>query len=391
MAMGVDVEQKEHEQEGIMNLGSLPDSVPFAEPSSTPSSPPLLPGDSSALPGDAASKRQRRPNVRLNEIGSESSLANVVEYLLKRKGGRGVVGGKRGARNNKHTSPISAAAATASMPGKFSKKPKLSPKFKSDGDDGDDVLHHAAEDSKSPTSKPFDKQNLTPKGRKRKVGLGKSRFPDHTIGTAIAKHAKHPKVIYPHPPEGNGNNWMHKAMTGVADGFLEAADGCVYGASDTDKRAHSPSPHSQPANFGFESGSPKGFRKAQGTTKRKKKVSSGPKAPPATGYARKDKGEKEEPSSSDLQELRLQGPVWERGVPPLDDKVREWIQGIGLEKYASVFQHHEVGDDVVPLLTLEDLKEMGINAVGARRKFFSEITKRKQGLVHADEPLAEEK
>lgn len=373
--MGVELEQQEKEQEETTDVGSSPVRTPVAEQENVPSSPPLLPIDPSTLPGDAASKRQRRPNVRLNEIGSESSLANVVEYLLKRKGarGHGIVGAKRGrkAHTDKLTPPT-----TTNASGKLSKTPKLLPKFKSDDDRGDDDVLHHAEDA----SKPCDEQKLTPKGRKRKVGLG-----------SIEKHTKRPKAIFSQPPEGNGNNWMHKAMTGVADGFLEAADGGVYGCSDTDKRP--PSPHGHRANSSFESDSPKGFQKAQSTTKRKKKVGSVPKAPMATGYARKGEAveEKEEPASSDVQELRLQGPVWERGIPPLDDKVREWIQGIGLEKYASVFQHHEVGDDVVPLLTMDDLKEMGINAVGARRKFFSEITKRKQGLMLAEEPLAEEK
>uniref|UniRef100_M8BBN7 Uncharacterized protein n=1 Tax=Aegilops tauschii TaxID=37682 RepID=M8BBN7_AEGTA len=36
---------------------------------------------------------------------------------------------------------------------------------------------------------------------------------------------------------------------------------------------------------------------------------------------------------------------------------------------------HEVDDEVLPLLTLEDLKDMGIGAVGSRRKMFAAIQK----------------
>ncbi|KAI5061892.1 hypothetical protein GOP47_0022431 [Adiantum capillus-veneris] len=374
--MTVDVEPQgpEHQDNPDMAPPPPPHSgTPSPQPPLPPPSPPLQPPDSaSALPPDAASKRQRRPNVRLNEIGSESCLANVVEYLLKRKGHHGVVGAKRG------------------------RPPKLA------SPDGDgDGEHHAedikpdsrkpyekqklAEDIKPDSRKPYEKQKLTPKVKNRKGGgLGKN----HNTGTGITKHAKRPKVMFPHG-EGNGNNWMQK----TADGFLEAADGCVYACSDTDKHVRSPSPHAQPAMFSFESDSPKGLKKTQVTTKRKKKAVTGLKLPSAAECAHKNGAieEKEDPSSSALQELRMQGPVWERGVAPLDERVREWMQKIGLEKYAPIFQHHEVGDDVLPLLTMDDLKEMGIQAVGARRKFFSEITKRKQSLMLANESLAGEK
>ncbi|KZV47453.1 myb-like protein A-like [Dorcoceras hygrometricum] len=55
--------------------------------------------------------------------------------------------------------------------------------------------------------------------------------------------------------------------------------------------------------------------------------------------------------------------------------VREWLNGLGLGRYAPVFEIHEVDDEVLPMLTLEDLKDMGINAVGSRRKIYSAILK----------------
>lgn len=57
------------------------------------------------------------------------------------------------------------------------------------------------------------------------------------------------------------------------------------------------------------------------------------------------------------------------------DGVRNWLIGLGLGRYAPVFEIHEVDDEVLPLLTLEDLKDMGINAVGSRRKMYSAIQK----------------
>lgn len=58
--------------------------------------------------------------------------------------------------------------------------------------------------------------------------------------------------------------------------------------------------------------------------------------------------------------------------------VRSWLDGLGLGRYAPVYEIHEVDDEVLPLLTLEDLRDMGINAVGSRRKMFCAIQKLKK-------------
>ncbi|XP_057496786.1 uncharacterized protein LOC130781581 [Actinidia eriantha] len=64
----------------------------------------------------------------------------------------------------------------------------------------------------------------------------------------------------------------------------------------------------------------------------------------------------------------------------LDDEVRNWLIGLGLGRYAPVFEIHEVDDEVLPMLTLEDLKDMGINAVGSRRKLYTAIQKLGKGF-----------
>ncbi|KAK4792366.1 hypothetical protein SAY86_022801 [Trapa natans] len=75
---------------------------------------------------------------------------------------------------------------------------------------------------------------------------------------------------------------------------------------------------------------------------------------------------------------------WQRRVnPPLEsfhrdrkgDGVRSWLMELGLSRYAPIFEVHEVDDEVLPMLTLEDLKDMGISAVGSRRKMYSAILK----------------
>lgn len=62
------------------------------------------------------------------------------------------------------------------------------------------------------------------------------------------------------------------------------------------------------------------------------------------------------------------------------DGVRVWLNQLGLGRYAPVFEVHEVDDEVLPMLTLEDLKDMGINAVGSRRKMYASIHKLGKGF-----------
>ncbi|KAG0461327.1 hypothetical protein HPP92_021260 [Vanilla planifolia] len=58
-----------------------------------------------------------------------------------------------------------------------------------------------------------------------------------------------------------------------------------------------------------------------------------------------------------------------------EDGVWSWLNQMGLGRYAPIFEMHEVDENVLPFLTLEDLKDMGINAVGSRRKMYHAIQK----------------
>ncbi|MED6184560.1 hypothetical protein PIB30_048571 [Stylosanthes scabra] len=60
--------------------------------------------------------------------------------------------------------------------------------------------------------------------------------------------------------------------------------------------------------------------------------------------------------------------------------VRSWLLELGLSRYAPMFEIHEVDDELLPMLTLEDLKDMGINAVGSRRKMYTAIQKLRKGF-----------
>jgi len=53
--------------------------------------------------------------------------------------------------------------------------------------------------------------------------------------------------------------------------------------------------------------------------------------------------------------------------------IEAWLQGLGLERYASAFRDNEIDWEVLPKLTSEDLREIGVAAVGHRRKLLGAI------------------
>ncbi|CAI9281540.1 unnamed protein product [Lactuca saligna] len=57
------------------------------------------------------------------------------------------------------------------------------------------------------------------------------------------------------------------------------------------------------------------------------------------------------------------------------NSVGRWLEDVGFGRYADVFEMHEVDEEALPLLTLDDLKEMGVLAVGPRRKLYAAISR----------------
>ena len=50
-----------------------------------------------------------------------------------------------------------------------------------------------------------------------------------------------------------------------------------------------------------------------------------------------------------------------------------WLRSLGLGKYEAAFRENEIDETVLPGLTAEDLKELGVAALGHRRKFLDAI------------------
>ena len=53
--------------------------------------------------------------------------------------------------------------------------------------------------------------------------------------------------------------------------------------------------------------------------------------------------------------------------------LQTWLQNLGLEQYSQAFTDNEVDFAILPKLTAEDLKEIGVSAVGHRRKLLEAI------------------
>jgi predicted ATPase/class 3 adenylate cyclase len=53
--------------------------------------------------------------------------------------------------------------------------------------------------------------------------------------------------------------------------------------------------------------------------------------------------------------------------------VGDWLRRLGLERYNAAFRENEIDDTVLPSLTAEDLKDLGIGVIGHRRKLLDAI------------------
>jgi SAM domain (Sterile alpha motif) len=50
-----------------------------------------------------------------------------------------------------------------------------------------------------------------------------------------------------------------------------------------------------------------------------------------------------------------------------------WLRSLGLGKYEAIFRENDIDETVLPSLTAEDLKELGVVSLGHRRKLLDAI------------------
>src|SRR5262249_24142843 len=53
--------------------------------------------------------------------------------------------------------------------------------------------------------------------------------------------------------------------------------------------------------------------------------------------------------------------------------IGSWLRGLGLERYEAAFRENEMDETVLPTLTADDLKDLGVGVVGHRRKLLNAI------------------
>src|SRR5258705_8200274 len=65
--------------------------------------------------------------------------------------------------------------------------------------------------------------------------------------------------------------------------------------------------------------------------------------------------------------------MWHRANGGAAMDVGGWLRRLGLERYEAAFRENEIDDRVLPSLTQEDLKEIGVGPVGHRRVLLAAI------------------
>ena len=66
--------------------------------------------------------------------------------------------------------------------------------------------------------------------------------------------------------------------------------------------------------------------------------------------------------------------------------VASWLRDLGLERYETAFRENAVSAEVLCLLTADDLKELGVAAVGLRRQLLVAIAELRDGASSAARP-----
>ena len=69
--------------------------------------------------------------------------------------------------------------------------------------------------------------------------------------------------------------------------------------------------------------------------------------------------------------------------------IAAWLRGLELERYEAAFRANEIDASVLPRLTAEDLKDLGVTLVGHRRRLLDAIVAlAPEPAVVADGPVA---
>ena len=70
--------------------------------------------------------------------------------------------------------------------------------------------------------------------------------------------------------------------------------------------------------------------------------------------------------------------------------IAEWLRGLGLAQYEAAFREHAIDEAVLPSLTAEDLRDIGVAPVGHRRRLLDAIADLRTLSRSDAEPFASE-
>ncbi len=67
--------------------------------------------------------------------------------------------------------------------------------------------------------------------------------------------------------------------------------------------------------------------------------------------------------------------------------VGSWLKSLGLGQYEATFRENDVGAELLPNLTADDLKEIGVTSFGHRRQLLEAIAALRSKDAPADDPV----
>ncbi|XVF49538.1 hypothetical protein PTKIN_Ptkin04bG0020600 [Pterospermum kingtungense] len=284
------------------------------------------------------SKRQRRPSVRLGDIGGDQPYDS---HIRRTSSSASAATAKQWKHQTHHSlNPSVVAAAASSKSSKTRPLTNLSTDFNADNTNNNNNNNQTLDDQREANNN----NNLDG------VAIGSWRVKDFKKRGPATKRVRSNWVSKIEESNGDNNN-ANNSNVEAEDRY---SDGVDFDRDNSESPLKEHSPIHSLDNLGVD-GNERDVLYHGNNQRRpiRNRVSDGV--------------ELSGPSDTDLRRCE-------------EDGVRIWLNSLGLGRYAPVFEIHEVDDEVLPLLTLEDLKDMGINAVGSRRKMFCAIQKLGKGF-----------
>src|SRR5690348_9392934 len=68
--------------------------------------------------------------------------------------------------------------------------------------------------------------------------------------------------------------------------------------------------------------------------------------------------------------------------------VAEWLRGLGLAQYEAAFRENAIDEAVLPSLTAQDLRDLGVVLIGHRRRLLNAIAELRAPVQTVAEPIA---